>query len=352
MWRAWLPLWLALSISGCGARRVPDAQAQGGSGGDEGTKAVELAAWPGPAEVQTLDDPAQFAGNLSGLTYQAVEGDRPATLWAVSNIPGKLYRLVSEGAGFVAEAGWEQGKLLRYPSGEGEADAEGVTLGATLGDGLYVVAEHDNQSDQVSRLSLLRYEPEAEGSELVASHEWNVTAALPPFQANLGIEALTWVPDDYLVERGLFDEAAARAYDPSDYPGHGAGLFFVGVEQTGAVYGFALDHDSGGVTLLVTLETRFPGVMGLEHDRDVGQLWVWCDEVCANQAMVFDIEQGRFTERFWLERPGALPNSNHEGIALGSERECLDGVKPFFWTDDNDLDGQSLRRGHVRCGKL
>ena len=38
--------------------------------------------------------------------------------------------------------------------------------------------------------------------------------------------------DDY--DRGM-------PYDPSDYPGHGTGLFFVGLEATGGVYAFALD---------------------------------------------------------------------------------------------------------------
>lgn len=353
-------LLLALLASACSESRPVSVPAHGGATGEAGAgpSGVEPAIWPGPSEVATLDEPAQFGGNLSGLTYEPARGDTPATLWAVSNIPGKLYRMLEAGAGFVPDAGWEQGKLLRYAGGGGEADAEGVTLSASLAEGLYAVAEHDNEAAELSRISVLRYDPSASGAELIATHEWDLTSALPPLAANLGLEAITWVPDDYLTERGFFDEQAARAYEPADYPAHGAGLFFVGVEQTGMVYGFALDHDAGAATLLTSFATRYPGVVGLEHDRDVGQLWVWCDDLCGNYASVFDVDgadsatPGRFSERAWLERPRGLPNSNNEGIALGAEPECQDGLKPFFWTDDNDVNGHSLRRGYVRCGAL
>jgi hypothetical protein len=312
--------------------------------------------WPGPSAVAPLEDPALFDANLSGLTYSAAAANVPAQLWAVSNIPGMLYRLVPGGSGFVVDAAFGSGKLLRYPNGAGEADAEGVTLGPTAADGVYVVAEHDNDAADVSRISVLRYDASESGAALTATHEWDVTALMPDFGANLGAEAVTWVADDYLVERGFFDESAGHDYAPSDYPEHGGGVFFLGVEQTGGLYGFVLDHEGGGATLVANVVTRFPGVMGLEFDRDVGQLWAWCDEVCSNQASVLDIDsaagsatQGRFVERFWLQHPAGLPNSNNEGIAIGAESECRDGVKPFFWTDDNDVDGQSLRQGAVRC---
>jgi hypothetical protein len=350
----------AASIAGAaGAANIAGAAGAASTAGAAGVAGagvgVEPSAWPGPAEVQSLDDPAQFGGNLSGLSYEPAQGDAPAVLWAVSNIPGKLYRLIDNGSGYAADEGWGDGKVLRYPTGLGEADAEGVTFGASSSEGLYVVAEHDNDSASVSRLSVLRYDAAAPGEDLTATHEWELTAALPPFEANLGIEAVTWVPDDYLTERGFIDEQAGHAYSPQDYPSHGAGLFFVGVEQTGMVYGFALDHDSGASALLASITTRYPGVVGLEHDRDVGQLWLWCDDLCGNFASVFEIDgpdsptAGRFTEHHWLARPSGLSNSNNEGIAIGSEAECSDGLKPFFWTDDNDAGGQSLRRGHVRC---
>jgi hypothetical protein len=49
-------------------------------------------------------------------------------------------------------------------------------------------------------------------------------------------------------------------------------------------------------------------------------------------------------------RPTGLLNTNHEGIALGPESECEADSKPFFWADDNDTDGYSIRQGSVHCG--
>ena len=45
---------------------------------------------------------------------------------------------------------------------------------------------------------------------------------------------------------GFIDESTGAAYDPARYPNHGTGLFFVGVEANGIIYGYALDHVGGG----------------------------------------------------------------------------------------------------------
>lgn len=332
----------------------------GSSPAGAGAGPLVLSTWPGADEVVTVDAADQFLGNFSGLTYEPGSANMPGVLWGVSNIPGKLYRLLREGPeSFVTDPndGWPPGKLLHYPGGGGEADAESVTFTEASSDGLYVVAEHDNDDAAVSRLSILRYDPSDSGPELSATHEWDVTSALSPLAANLGPEAITWLPDSYLTERGLFDEAAGATYDPGAYPGHGAGLFFIGIEQTGAVYGFALNHDDGSSTLLSSFQAPFAGVMGLELDRDLGQLWVYCDEACGNQAGVFDVDSnpdsetpGRFMLRGLFARPAGLIDTNHEGIALGPESECDAGSKSFFWADDNDTDGHSIRQGSVQCG--
>ena len=39
---------------------------------------------------------------------------------------------------------------------------------------------------------------------------------------------------------------AARVYNPADYPNHGDGLFFVGLEGNGTVYVYALNHVTNG----------------------------------------------------------------------------------------------------------
>ena len=47
-----------------------------------------------------------------------------------------------------------------------------------------------------------------------------------PGKANLGFEGVAFVPDTYLVQNGFVDQSIGAAYVPSDYPGHGSGLFF------------------------------------------------------------------------------------------------------------------------------
>src|SRR5262249_45489245 len=143
---------------------------------------------------------------------------------------------------------WSAGKALLYSNGGGNPDAEGVTFANLVGDGVYVSTERDNNANAISRNSILRFDTAAAGATLTATHEWNLTSDLPVVGANLGIEAITWIPDAFLVSRGFFDESKNRAYNPADYAAHGTGLFFVGVEANGIIYAYALDHSSGGFT--------------------------------------------------------------------------------------------------------
>ncbi|WP_437708138.1 hypothetical protein WMF45_29340 [Sorangium sp. So ce448] len=312
---------------------------------------TQLSPWPGKAEVHTLDSEDAFESDLSGLTYEA-----PGVLWATDNLSSRLFRLLKSGGSYAPDtsSGWASGKRLRYPNGNGTPDAEGVTLAATSAAGVYVCAERDTDDPSVSRLSMLRYDVTAAGATLTATHEWNLTALLPEVGANAGLEAITWAADSLLTAHHFFDESKSRAYAPSDYGEHGAGLFLVGVEETGKVYAFALNHGSGAATLVASISTPLAGVMGLELDRDSGSLWAHCDDTCDNQSAVFGIDDalGRFVLERRFRPPSGLPDSNNEGIALAPDAECSGGVKPFFWTDDADDDGFSLREGAIACGCL
>lgn len=348
------------SVGGAG---FAGAGLAGGSGGSTsaGVSSCELVpdqlvAWPGQASVQTLDMPAQFQSDLSGLTFEAASG----ALWAVDNLSSRLFRLLPQGAGYVpdTENGWSDGKLLRYPNGKGAPDSEGVTLGKDLSDGIFVCAEHDADDSGTSRLSVLRYDVAAAGAatSLTATHEWNLTSLLPPVGANTGVEAISWLPDEYLVMRGFFDESKQAPYAPEGYANHGSGLFVVGVEETGRLYVLALNRQSSEAALVATVATPNAGVMGLELDRDLLELWFNCDDTCGNKSGVLDIDtraasptRGRFVVRRQFQRPSGLPDSNNEGIAIGSAQACQAGYKPFFWTDDADADGFSLRQGSIPC---
>jgi hypothetical protein len=45
-----------------------------------------------------------------------------------------------------------------------------------------------------------------------------------------------------------------------------------------------------------------------------------------------------------------LPNSNNEGITFASDGECTAGQKAFFWSDDDAINGHSIRQGTIPCG--
>ena len=82
--------------------------------------------------------------------------------------------------------------------------------------------------------------------------------------------------------------------------------------------------------------------MSLQFDRELGNLWSYCDNTCGNKAGILRIDtdagsptRGKFVLRRIYNHPSALPNSNNEGVAFAPESECVGGFKPFFWTDDD-----------------
>ena len=140
----------------------------------------------------------------------------------VLNDPSVLYCLLWNGTtwGAMTDDGWTYGKTLRYPSGTGSPDAEGVTRAEWSSTAIYVVSERDNSAGDVSRMSVLRYDHAAHGDD--ADRDARVepdrrSARRRP--ANAGLEGITWIPDSYLVANGFFDEAANAAYDPGRYSG-------------------------------------------------------------------------------------------------------------------------------------
>jgi hypothetical protein len=344
-----------------GTGGTPGTGGSGTGGGGAGGGAVALFPWPGANEVVTVDGVNQFPSNLSGLDYQSMaNGGSPAVLWAVQNAPSLLFRLMFDGALWTSDTtdGWGAGKTLTYPGGTGGPDTESVTKAEADSPAIYIAAERDNAASGVSRLSILRYDTSAPGSMLLATHEWNLTADLPVAGPNLGLEAITWVPDTTLVAGGFVDESTGGLYAPAAYPGHGNGVFLVGVEGSGIIYAFALDHDTGAFRRLATFSGGQAGVMGLAFDRETGYLWATCDNTCGNRTAVVELEtaataaRGRFLVRRIFERPSTLPDSNNEGIGLASEAECSGGRKAFFWSDDSNFGAHALRRDSVPCGRF
>jgi hypothetical protein len=314
------------------------------------------APWPGSPTVQTASNYV-FGGNLSGLDYEGTGSSTPGVLWGARNGPGTLFRLVWDGSNWTPDPanGWANGKLLHYPNGSGDPDSEGVTMVGDHSDaGMYVSTERDNTNGGVSRLSVLRFDPSQSGTTLTATNDWNLTADLPPTGQNLGLEAITWIDDAYLTANNFYDQGAQHTYNPADYPDHGTGLFFVGVEGSGTIYAYALDQHANTFHKVATFPGGFGTIMELQFDRDTHDLWAVCDDTCQGRTAVFRLNSGTgaFERVLGFERPAGMPNINNEGFAIAPATYCVDGFKPVFWADDSETDGHSVRSGTLPCAVL
>jgi len=312
---------------------------------------VNAQAWPGGSEVSTVDAMDTYAGDMSGIDYDASTG----SLWAVQNGDGLLYHLIKDGDGnWVPDPsnGWANGKKLRYPGGTGTVDAEGVTVtGAGASAGVYVSSERNNDSSSTSRPSILKFAVDGAGTELTASAEWNLAADFPGLGANAGIEGVTYVSDTFLTAGGFVDQNTAAAYQPTDYAGHGNGLFFVGVEGTAGVYAYALVAD-GTFERVAELDLSgisFGNVADVQFDADRALLWVVCDDACGGRIATFELTGGAFTASALYERPAGMANIANEGFAIADASTCVDGKVATFYADDANTDGFSLRTGTLDC---
>jgi len=322
---------------------------------------LTFAAWPTEATVTIVSAKNAFGANMSGLVYEPAGTTAPAILWAVQNEPSKLYRLTLNGSTFtqVTSEGWVTGKLLHYPDGTGSPDSEGLTRTDWSSNEVYVVAERDNDANQISRQSILRFELTGTKGVLVATHEWQLTDDLPAADVNCGLEGIAWIPDSHLVARGFFDESTQAAYLPALYPDHGCGIFLVGHDTTGMLYGYVLDHSTGKFTRIATFASGQQRSVDLTFDRDTGTLWSLCDSKCNGRMTLLDIDgdatsatAGRFILRATVPPPKALSNMNNEGISMGPFAECAGERRPFFWADDEESNGFAIRKGSITCGRL
>ncbi|WP_328296626.1 lamin tail domain-containing protein [Streptomyces sp. NBC_00435] len=314
----------------------------GTSGG--GTTPV---AWPGSGSVATADASNVFGEDLSGLYQES------GVMWAAQN-SGKLWRLLPNGTGGWTPdtaSGWSAGKTLRFPGGgSGSPDAEGVTVtGAGVAGGVFVASERNSASSGTSRLSVLKYDVSGSASTLTAAKEWNLTADLPSVGSNLGLEAVTWVPDSYLTGAGFKDASTGAVYAPSGYGAHTGGVFFVGVEGTGMLYGYVL-QDSGAFTRVAAVSSGMAGVMELQWEPQASRLWVVCDDTCSGQHRTMQVNaSGALAVTAVHNRPSGMSNYNNEGFSVAGAGECVGGSKPVFWSDDSNDGGHALRRGSLTC---
>ncbi|MFZ3467736.1 lamin tail domain-containing protein [Streptomyces sp. 4.24] len=303
-------------------------------------------AWPGSSSVSTADASNVFGEDLSGLQQEG------SVLWGAQN-SGKLWRLVKNGSGGWTPdtaGGWSTGKALRFPGGSGTPDSEGVAITAAgAAGGVFVASERNADSSGTSQLSVLRYDVSGTATTLTAGKEWNLTPDLPAVGSNLGLEALTWVPDSHLTGAGFKDASTGAAYDPARYGAHTDGVFFVGVEGTGMIYGYVL-ADSGAFTRVAAFSSGMAGVMELQWEPQAGRLWAVCDDTCSGRHHTLKVDaSGAFAGNAVFNRPAGMSNLNNEGFAIAPAAECAAGSKPVYWSDDSNTGGHALRKGTVSC---
>ena len=316
---------------------------------------VDTVPWPGRQDV-TFGDPQDAfvtnvsAGDVSGLAF---DPNNPGVLWAVKN-KNRLFKLTRVNGLWtpLATDGWAGGKELKFANGAGEPDTEGVAVGP---DGaIYATTERDNTASSIPRNTVLRFDPTQAGP-LTATKEWDLDGDFPeldglPGGSNLGFEGLTLVPDEFLVAGGFIDDSTGAAYNPASYPGHGAGLFFMALENDGKLYAYALG--TGAPHRVGVVASGFPNAMDVTFDPERQRLWAVCDDTCDGQVALLKIgADGHFTADTGYERPTGMPDLNNEGFAIAPQSTCVAGFKQVLWSDDAGTGGHSLRAGTLPCAE-
>ena len=99
-------------------------------------------------------------------------------------------------------------------------------------------------------------------------------------------KAITWIPDTFLRRSGFFDETQGPT-TPTTRPTirtTGRACSSSASRRTASIYAYALDHVGGGFTRIATIASGFPGVMDLQFDRELNDLWAICDDTLPGHA--------------------------------------------------------------------
>ncbi len=249
--------------------------------------------WEGPATATVLDKTPTFLSDSSGLDYAN------GKLYAVDNGTAKVWVMNVNGDGTVEMVkGFEKGKQVRFqkdadsPKAKGP-DAEGITVD---GEGfVYIASERDNSNKKVNQNKILRVNINSPGESVVADTEWDITGALPKVGANMGIEAIEWVP--YAVS---------------------GGIFFVGLEENGHIYAFVLNKD-GTFVKINEFNSYLGGVMGLDYSLKDHTLRASADNGYGNvMSEIIFTGPASYGCSHYAPPKDLNVNGNYEGFALAA----------------------------------
>ncbi|MGW1987845.1 lamin tail domain-containing protein [Streptomyces collinus] len=341
--------------SGC----APEAPSGTGSA-PSGTQA-----WPGGLDVTIADNVCAFTTStgpegrdVSGLAFDPAN---PSVLWAAKN-KNWLFKLVKSNGKWIPDASWSAtGKQIRFASGSGEPDSEGLTVGAN--GHVYVTSERDNTNNTVPKDTIMEFDPAATGATLTPVHQWDMTSQFPQLNtgskddANLGFEGVGYVPDSWLTANGWVDPRTGAAYNPANYPLHGSGLFFAGLEWDGSLHVYGLNSD-GTFTTFTTVPTGKASVMDVVFDAGTQRLVATCDNTCGETHTFMKVDtSGAIVPDVTYTNPAVMPVDNLEGFAIAPTSTCVNGSREAVWSDDGiygfgpgtSSNGHALYSGTFPC---
>lgn len=297
-------------------------------------------AWPGGLDVTIADNVCAFttsAGpegrDLSGLAF---DPSNPSVLWAAKN-KSSLFKLVKSGSKWVPDASWSaSGKPIHFAGGSGSPDSEGLTVG---GNGhVYITSERDNDHNTAPKDTIMEFDPAATGSALTPIRQWDMTSQFPQLDtgdkddANLGFEGVGYVPDTWLTANGWVDPLTGAAYNPANYPLHGSGLFFAGLEWDGTLHVYGLNSD-GTFTTFGAVSTGKASVMDVTFDPGAQRVVATCDNTCGQTHTFLKVNgSGAIVPDLTYTNPAVLPVDNFEGFAISPA--CAGGSREAVWSDD------------------
>ncbi|MDX2596607.1 lamin tail domain-containing protein [Streptomyces sp. WI03-4A] len=322
-------------------------------------------AWPGGLDVTIVDNVCAFTTStgpegrdVSGLAFDPTN---PSVLWAAKN-KNWLFKLVKSNGKWIPDASWSAtGKQIRFASGSGEPDSEGLTVGAN--GHVYVTSERDNTNSTVPKDTIMEFDPAATGSTLTPVHQWDMTSQFPQLNtgskddANLGFEGVGYVPDSWLTANNWVDPRTGAAYNPANYPLHGSGLFFAGLEWDGSLHVYGLNSD-GTFTTFTTIATGKASVMDVMFDAGTQRLVATCDNTCGETHTFMKVDaSGAIVPDVTYTNPAVMPVDNLEGFAIAPTSTCVNGSREAVWSDDGihgfgsgtSSNGHALYSGAFPC---